>query len=463
MLRLLAALFALTTLGACAGGTCKLDDPDSCPAAQACEVVQGKEEPRCFAPLELRGKVFDLEGGAAVAAAQVSAIDVNGAAIGAIAQSDEAGAYSLRVPTTRADEKGTPIGVKLTLRASAKDFQTFPSGVRIALPIDTGAAAAEKEGEPFVLSGGQADLGLAKLAEAERGTPSISGTVEIAAGQKGALVVAEALGQQGRSAIAGADGAFTIFNVPAGAWTVRAFSRDVNYTPAAVTVEAGKDLAGVEVKRSDRPTGTVKGSADIVAANGETSVVLVVKSTFNANLVRGEVPPGLRTPAPGTAPDVSGAYELTGVPDGEYVVLAAYENDGLVRDPNTNTSGTELQYVTVTNGAASGEANFKVTGAVQLVSPGGGETLDETTATPSFIFKPYSSAKAYDLRVFDSFGNQVWEALALTLDGSGDLKVDYTGPALTPGGIYQWRAVAKGNAGQPISQTEDLRGVFRVK
>jgi hypothetical protein len=29
--------------------------------------------------------------------------------------------------------------------------------------------------------------------------------------------------------------------------------------------------------------------------------------------------------------------------------------------------------------------------------------------------------------------------------------------------IYPGRALAKGNAGNPISQTEELRGVFRVQ
>jgi hypothetical protein len=41
--------------------------------------------------------------------------------------------------------------------------------------------------------------------------------------------------------------------------------------------------------------------------------------------------------------------------------------------------------------------------------------------------------------------------------------LDYAGPALTPGNVYQWRVTALGNQGTPKSLSEDLRGLFRVK
>jgi hypothetical protein len=97
---------------------------------------------------------------------------------------------------------------------------------------------------------------------------------------------------------------------------------------------------------------------------------MVVDSTFNATLVRGDVPPGLRAPDSGTAPNIDGAWTIAGIPDGKYVVLAAFENDGLVRDPDPNISGTQIQRVTVANGALSAAPAFKVTAAVQMVGPG---------------------------------------------------------------------------------------------
>ncbi|MGA9523046.1 MAG: hypothetical protein WBV82_16375 [Myxococcaceae bacterium] len=277
------------------------------------------------------------------------------------------------------------------------------------------------------------------------------------------LVVAEAAGQTGNSAIADASGEFIVFNVPPGAWTVRGFSQGVNYTPAELTVEAGTDVTGVELARDTTPVGKIDGSVQVVSATGATSVVLVVASTFNENLARGEVPPGLRTPAPGTSPNIVGDFTIEGVPDGDYVVLAAFESDGLVRDPNTNTSGTELQRVTVSNGAANREATFKITDAVEIVSPGAGDTLEATSAIPTFTWVKYPQTQAYNVYVFDTFGNEVWSAVDLSLGSSGNVSLDYGGPALQSGQIYQWRAVAIANGGQPISQTEDLKGVFRVE
>ena len=129
-----------------------------------------------------------------------------------------------------------------------------------------------------------------------------------------------------------------------------------------------------------------------------TSVVLVVASTFNAAWARGEVPPGLRAPGLGS-PSVSGAFTITDVPDGDYVVLAAFENDNLVRDPDTAIGGTQIQRVTL--GPASRQvalpASFKITEALAIDAsgrrrgargdgavrpPSSGRTTPARTATP---------------------------------------------------------------------------------
>lgn len=463
---LLSSMVAVTAFGlaGCGGSNeCQLGDPKGCPSDQICEAVQGQEQGACFAPVELRGKVFDLDSAKAIAGAQVTALDENGSPVSTVATSDDAGNYTLRIPTNRADDKGAPIGRKVTLRASARDYQTFPSGLRVSLPIDTTAVAQEKEGEPWVLSGGQADVGLAILADGQRGFPSVSGKVDANADQRGVLVIAEQTNVAGVSAIADANGNFTLFNVAPGTWTVRAYSRGVNYTPVDATVEAGKNVTGLELKRSDAPTATVSGSISVVAGSGVTSIVLVPASTFNENLARGEVPPGLRAPNPGTAPNIEGAFSIDGVPDGVYKVLAAFENDGLVRDPDPGIAGTTIQTVTVSGGTPSALDVFKITSAIHMVGPGGGDTVEDVEGTPTFTFTAYSSAKTYNVALFDTFGTKKWEATSLVLATSGDLSVAYTGDALTPGAIYQWRATAYGQAGNPISQTEDLKGVFRVK
>ena len=66
-------------------------------------------------------------------------------------------------------------------------------------------------------------------------------------------------------------------------------------------------------------------------------------------------------------------------------MLAAFENDGNVRDPDPNISGTQIQHMTVSGGTISGASSpsFKVTGAVGLVSPGA-SGVETTSATPTF-------------------------------------------------------------------------------
>ncbi|MEO5730310.1 MAG: hypothetical protein ABI134_35150, partial [Byssovorax sp.] len=59
-------------------------------------------------------------------------------------------------------------------------------------------------------------------------------------------------------------------------------------------------------------------------------------------------------------------------------------------------------------------------------------------------------------------GNKTWENLMIP-SGGKEVSVDYGGPALKAGMIYQFRATSIKNGGTPISQTEDLKGVFVYK
>lgn len=462
-----ASLLALLAV-ACGGDDkeCTLDDPKSCEENFVCEKVTGQEKPMCFAPVQVQGKVFDLTTGAPVANAEVTALDINGAPVTGVAKSGADGRYSLSLPAERTDDTGTPVGARLTLRAGAQNYLPFPAGLRVALPIDTATAASPGEEKPWVFASAQTDVGLIALPEAEKGRPAVSGTVELGAGGS-ALVVVEGNGKA-YSAIADTSGAWKVFNVqPGGGYKAQAYVKGANYTPADVTVQAAVESTGVAIRKAGDSSATLNGTIQLVAgANGAgTSVVMVVESTFNDALLRGEVPPGLRAPEPGTAPNITGSFSITGVPDGKYVVLAAFENDGNVRDPDPNIAGTQIARLTVANGTPSLSPTFKVTGAIQMVSPGAGETSEEVTGTPAFTWKPYSSARSYEIRVFDSQGTNVWENLAVAdvKNAAGNIEVAYAGPALTPGLIYQWRATAKGNAGNPISNTEELRGLFTVK
>src|SRR6266702_8135310 len=107
-------------------------------SGQVCEVVQSGT-PACFAPVLVRGTVADLASGALLPDAHVVALDPNRAPLSTVAVTATNGAYELKVPATR-DAAGKPVQASLTLRADDQRYQTFPGGVRTALPVDLSGA-----------------------------------------------------------------------------------------------------------------------------------------------------------------------------------------------------------------------------------------------------------------------------------------------------------------------------------
>ena len=461
MARLFTTTAALLTLAACGSRECAVTGQPSCAAPLVCEAVEGKTTGVCYPPVTLVGKVFDLSTSTGVAGADVILTDEGGAPAGAQLKTGSDGTFTLRVPSTRSDEKGTFIARRVLLRAQAKNYLPFPSAVRIALPIDTAAATRSKDSDPFVLESAGTSVGLAPVSASAQNLPSITGKVEVAAAGESVFLALENA-TLGRTALSSSDGTFAFFNVPAGDFVISAFRRNQNYTPAPVNV-ASADVTGVTVKKSSTPAATLSGSVQLVAgANGNgTSVVLGIASTYIDTLGRADTVPGLRAPEPGTVPNITGNWSITGIPDGKYVVLAAFENDGNVRDPDPGISGTQLQRITVAGGAitqGSTSPQFKVTGAVDLVSPGK-NGVEETTATPTFTWSSYSNADAYQLTVFDALGQQVWSKTVLD---KATVSTVYAGPALKAGFTYQWRLTAIRRLA-PTSTTEELRGLFIVK
>jgi hypothetical protein len=313
----------------------------------------------------------------------------------------------------------------------------------------------------------------------QKGFPSISGTVLADAQSAGVLVVAEDTMARGFSAITDRKGAYTIFNVPAGAYSVHGYAASLQLTPANADVGMAA-VTGIDLAKSTNGLGTVSGSLAIVNGGGgtATSVVLVVASTFSDTFVRGEVPRGLRTPLTGP-PDVTSAFSITGVPEGTYKVLAAFENDGLVRDPDTNIAGTQIVEVVMPKpGVAMPLASgFKITAALTLVSPGA-EDAEAVKTAPMLTWADDSSEDFYTVVVYNAYGERVWcladDAQMMGCDGpsipgvSGttNVTVAYGGP-MDVGMYYQfratsWRTVGGGTSYSPISNTEDLRGVFYV-
>lgn len=449
----LMAVLAMLVAG-CGGddGTCDAVDNTGCDDNQACEVVQGGE-PTCVAAVVVTGRVFDLETNTGVGGARIVALDANGAAMSFVATSAADGAYTLAIPTARASGGAPAESFKLTLRADASGYLTFPSGIRPALPFDTSTAVLT-DGS-YQIKSALTDVGLLKLAAGGPGVGTIEGTIADNATHASVLVVAEANGV-GYTAIAGRNGEYSIFNVPAGAAGVAAYARGHNYVGKTATVSAGGTVK-VDLDVSDAAASTVTGSVSLVnpQRGTATSVILVVESTFKANLARGEAPPGLRAPNPGTAPDVNGAFSITGVPAGRYVVLAGFENDNLVRD-ESGGGGTDIVHQQVTAGQdVTIGTGFKVTGSVDIVGPGAAGPQMVTVA-PTFTWLDDSSEDRYAVTVFDSYGTVVWEGGT----PKSVVTLPYGGPALKPGMYYQFRVQSIKDPATVISRSEDLKGVF---
>lgn len=419
---------------------------------------------KCYPPVLLRGSVFDAATTAAIAGADLLALDEVATAVSDIAVSDAKGDYELEVPVPR-DDGGAPIPTRsFTLRASAQDYQTFPGGLRTALPISAGEATEQADG--WVIETALTDVALIALPAAQKGLASISGTVLAGDSSGGVLVVAEA-GGKGISAVSGKSGAYRIFNVPDGSYAVAGYASGVQLTPATAAVK-GAPLTGVDLAASDAATGAIAGKLSIVngGSGTATSVVLVVESTFSDTFVRGEVPRGLRTPLSGE-PNVTGDFLITGVPAGKYVVLAAFENDGLVRDPDENIAGTQIVHQAMASPGTTVTlaSSFKITGALEVFGPGADQP-EGVSAAPTLSWADDSSEDFYKVVVYNAFGDVVWQDDNVPgVSGKSMVTVPYGGP-LDKGMYYQFRATSwrqKPNSTSAISATEDLKGVFFAK
>ncbi len=420
---------------------CSLDDDAGCLDGRVCEEVVGGTV-GCFDPVTVSGTVFDTADAAPIEGARVVVQDANGAAVSGVAVTDGDGAYSVAVPAPRNPDGTLAADTLYTLRADAAGFLTFPRPPREAIPLDVnGLSEADR-----VVDNATTEVGLIAL-ESTAGLGAISGEVTGEA-VSGTFVVAG-----GASAVADADGSFTVFNVPEGTVTVQAYRLGANYAPETVDVETGETTGGVVLAAAGDATAVVSGDINLVnPGDGDlTSVILVVEETFDEDTITGEAPPGFR------AGDVGNTWSLTGVPDGDYVVLAAFENDDLVRDPDTSIGGTEIQHITVAGGDVS-VTGFKITGALAVLSPGADGAEAVSGAPVTLTWEDDSSEDEYAVVVYDALGNLAWEGTAVDAGGGAPVTAEFPGP-LEPGMYYQFRATSIKD-GVPISSTEDLKGVF---
>jgi hypothetical protein len=486
-------LAALAVAGCSKSDTKKTCAQTGCGSGQVCESVAGSD-PVCADPVYVAGRVYDLAvvdpATNGLAQARVVGQDVDGAPVSTVAISATDGAYEFSVRTPR-NADGSPATGTVTLRVDRAGYETFPSGLRTALPIAL-TAATHASGR-WTVQSGLTDVGLGAIAGAPAG--EIDGTVQLPS-SGGALVVAEC-GGVAYTAVPGSDGSYAIFNVPNGTCDVTAYAKGVNYTPVVgATVDAtgtGTNPVTADIHQSAVPTATVSGSVNFVSktAWNYTSVLLVVASTFDPLTLRGQTPPGLRAGNVG-----NGAWSIAGIPDGHYKALAAFETDYIVRDVSP-TGGTAVLEFKVVDGvplfmdgsSAADVGMFKVTGAVLLTTPiadaaGACSTVDPlpadprtlpiggcttTSTAPSFAWKDYPSASYYEVKVVSETGATAWTARVSaspvvygTPAGTGTVTSATPPAALATGSTYQVRLVAYNVKDESISMSEDLLGVFTV-
>jgi hypothetical protein len=193
-------------------------------------------------------------------------------------------------------------------------------------------------------------------------------------------------------------------------------------------------------------------------------VILVLESTFIESTIWGIAPSGLRVDG------VDSSFSIPDVPPGKYVVLAAFENDDLVRDPDESIGGTNIVHIEVTSGDA--EVNlpesFKVTEALDVLSPGAeGLELIDAQESVTFRWADDSSEDGYELRIYDAFGNLVHENTEIDrVTGSDSVSYTWSDATFERGMVYQFRVISfreDKNARTYISATEDLKGVFQIE
>jgi len=162
---------------------------------------------------------------------------------------------------------------------------------------------------------------------------------------------------------------------------------------------------------------------------------------------------------------VTGAFAIEGVPAGNYVVVAAFENDGLVRDPDLCIAGTDDVHIQVA--AATPLAitdSFKITGALEVMTPGA-MAAELISGTPTFQWVDDSGEDQYLVELFDAYGQVTWTKTMAGVSG-GQPSMLYDGAALLSGMYYQFRVTSSaqnggtGSARCNRSRTEDLKGVF---
>lgn len=387
------------------------------------------------------------------------------------------------------DEAGDPVNNFTSDTDGAVSAPNLPTGsyqLKISAQGFNSSPAPRIPPLPITISGNQTTVVIVELFPIDAITPigTITGIVTDQSDNAvaGALVIAE-VGAESYTTISAANGSYVLHNVAEGSADLTAFISSLNFpTLTAVTVTVDSVTADQNIVAETEATGSISGNLNFVAGGSAkiADVTLVDVGTR-------EVIPGMRV-----FTNSSNNYTMSGLPDGNFEIIASLENDGIVIDPDESvTQGDPL--VDVAAGVVTPSTkDFKVTGAVEVDTPATpvNNVVPELTATPTFRWhtaSSYSSFNDYAIEVVNESGDTVWggfgpvgpvkDVALLTLakgentDTAGNITIAYAGTVLEPGRYYQLRIYAMSDvavsADYPqgyklLSTTENLNGIFKV-
>jgi hypothetical protein len=186
--------------------------------------------------------------------------------------------------------------------------------------------------------------------------------------------------------------------------------------------------------------------------------------------------------------DGGGSYLMTGVPYGDFEVIASLENDGFVLDPDLSVTQGIPKVLVSELAPVIANKDFKVTGSIELTNPAAiiDASVPELGDLPIFTWakaSSYASADYYVVELVDESGGTAWGGFDLpannfmplvTVPQSNDPSAGYNfdGTAalasLEPERYYQLRVYAAVvDTSEPkgyrlLSAGETLAGIFRV-
>jgi hypothetical protein len=441
---------------------CDMEAPSCKEGFQCAEILGG--EPTCLLPVELRGQVQNLASGAGVSHAQVQLLDENGVPMDAALETDGSGIFVIILEVPR-DLEGGPAEGSFGFIVQAPGYEASVSMIRPPVFVDASQATLEmdeetEEGIVWVVEPAVGTLGLIPLAAAASTYGTITGKVR---GDDCQDVLVAAEGEdQGVTTLSDSDCEYTLLNVLPGNYTVSAFQAGTQYQSAELSLAAGLKAEAVDLLVSDLPLAKVSGKVELNPSieGQDTSVALVLESTWAAAAGRGVVPEGL------TVVGINGSFVIEDVPDGRYVVMPAYGIDGLVMAPDQTQGGTRMVTIEIPD---KGSRNIellealRVNAALSIEGPGADGPEAVKSATPIFMWGDDAGEAGFELVVVNSLGEKIWDTDVEPENTSETAQIIYAGPTLKKGMYYQFRVQSykdQMSSRVYLRGTEELRGVF---